>query len=136
MTRLERWALHLAALGVALSGLGYGWAKYFGQRAGEFGPEPHPWLGGLQHAHVLAGPLMVFAFGWVVKGHVLPRLARNSAGRRSGSLAGLLLGFLVLSGYLVQIQATASARAAVAWVHGPLGLAFLLAYLGHWARRA
>lgn len=131
MTRAERWALHGAALAVSFTGIAYGAAKYFGQRSGEFGPEPHPWLGLLQHGHVLAGPFLVFVFGMMVKGHVLPGLGRRASGRRSGLLVASLLGALILSGYLVQIQAEARLRAGFAWVHGPLGLLFLLAYAGH-----
>lgn len=131
MTRAERWALHGAALAVSVTGLAYGLTKYFGQRSGDFGPEPHPWLGWIQHSHVLAGPLLVFAFGMMVKGHVLPGLERRARGRRSGLLVALLLGVLIFSGYLLQVQVDPGHRAGLAWVHGPLGLAFLLAYSAH-----
>lgn len=131
MTRAERWGLHAAALAVSLTGLGYGLAKYFGARVGEFGLEPHPWLGGLQHGHVLAGPILVFSFGMMVKGHVLPGVERRAQNRRSGWAVVVLLGALILSGYLAQVQTQPAMREGLAWVHGPLGLGFLVAYGGH-----
>ena len=63
MSVLERWSLHLAALATAGTGLLDGLLRWFGQRAGEFGPEPHPWLGMAQHLHVLLAPLLLFALG-------------------------------------------------------------------------
>lgn len=131
MTRGERWALHLATAGVALSGLAFGALKYFGERAGEFGPEPHPWMAWAQHAHVLAGPLLVFAFGILFKAHVLPALRSRETRRGSGWVLLVVISLLILSGYLLQIQAQATLRQALAWLHAPLGALFLLAYLAH-----
>lgn len=134
MTRGERWGLHLATAGVALTGLAFGALKYFGERAGEFGPEPHPWMPWAQHAHVLAGPLLVFAFGILFKAHVLPALRSHETRRTSGLLLLAAITLLILSGYLLQIQAQATLRQAFAWLHAPLGALFLLAYLAHLLR--
>ena len=137
MTRLERWALHLAALATALTGLAYGWARYFGQRQGEFGPEPHPLQGLFQHGHVLASPILLFALGVVIKGHALPALrARRPQGRFSGWGLLLLLAPLALSGYTLQVCVDPRWRNAIAWCHGPLGLTFLLAYAAHFLTSA
>lgn len=132
MNALERWSLHLAALATAATGLLYGWTRYFGSRLGEFGPEPHPWQGVFQHAHVLASPFLVFALGMLVKGHALPALrARKAEGRGTGLGLLLLLAPLVLSGYLLQVVVDPAWRTAFAWIHGPLALLFLLAWAGH-----
>lgn len=132
MTTLERWSLHLAALLTALTGLAYGWARYFGGRPGEFGPEPHPLQGLFQHAHVLTGPALVFALGVMVKGHALPALrAHAPKGRASGLALGLLIAPLILSGYALQVCVDPRWRAAIAWLHGPLALLFILAHLAH-----
>lgn len=132
MNRLERWSLHVAALATAITGLGYGWARYFGQRLGEFGPEPHPWQGLFQHAHVLTGPVLLFLLGMVLKGHALPA---SGTGKQPGSTAGLglllILAPMVLSGYALQICVDPRWRMAMAWIHGPLALVFLLAYATH-----
>jgi hypothetical protein len=129
MSRLERFSLHLATLAMGATGLLYGWLKYFHQRAGDFGPEPYPLQAWAQHGHVLAGPLMVFALGVMVKGHVMPVLR---AGTVRGRLAGLWTAWMaapmVLSGYALQVCVEAGTRKAVAWVHGPLALVFLAGY--------
>lgn len=132
MTPLERWSLHLAALTTALSGLAYGWARYFGQRVGEFGPEPHPWQGFFQHAHVLTGPVLLFCLAISLKGHALPALgAGKTRSRRAGQGLMLLIAPMILSGYALQICVDPRWRSAIAWIHGPTALLFLLAYLTH-----
>ncbi|MBK8794661.1 MAG: hypothetical protein IPN59_16440 [Holophaga sp.] len=132
MSAWERWSLHLAALITALSGLTYGWTRYFGQHLGEFGPEPHPLQGLFQHAHVLAGPVLLFLLGMTLKGHAFPAV---SVGKTKGRKAGLgliaILAPMVLSGYALQVCVDPRWRTAFAWIHGPLALLFLLAYFAH-----
>ncbi len=135
MTPLERWSLHLAALTTAGTGLLDGLLRWFGQRAGEFGPEPHPWLGLVQHLHVLAAPVLVFTLGVMVRGHLWPRLGRSLEGRRTGLGAALLIAPMVFSGYGLQVVASPAWRGGLAWVHGLSAGLFLLAYLGHLALR-
>lgn len=132
MTSLERWSLHLAALLTGATGLLYGWLRYYGQRAGEFGLEAHPLQATLQHLHALAAPLLVFALGMLVRGHVLPmwRSGRHG-GRASGILLALILAPMVLSGYAVQVVTEPKWRLAFAWVHGVLSLLFLVGYGVH-----
>ncbi len=135
MSPLERWALHGAALITAATGLLDGGLRYFGQRMGEFGSEPHPWLGTAQHLHVLAGPLLVFALGVLVRGHLWSRLRGGAEGRRTGLAAALLIAPMVLSGQGVQVAVEPAVRLAMAWAHGLSAGLFLLAYLGHLALR-
>ena len=132
MTSLERWSLHIAALLTGITGLLYGWLRYYGQRMGEFGAEAHPLQATLQHLHVLAAPLLVFALGMVVRGHVLP-MWRNGrpGGRASGVLLALVLAPMVLSGYAVQVAVEPGWRLTFAWIHGVTSLLFLLAYCVH-----
>ncbi len=132
MTLLERWSLHVASLLVGLTGLLYGWLRYFGQRAGEFGLEPHPLQALLQHLHVLTAPVLVFTLGLVVKVHVLPLWRRGRAsGRPSGVVLALIMGPMVMAGYLVQVATDPTWRGACAWVHGLASLLFLLGYAVH-----
>ena len=135
MSRFERWALHLGAWLTGLSGLGYGWLRYFRTVPGEFGPEPHPLQGPLQHAHVLAAPLLLFALGMMVRGHFALKVRVPSReGRRTGWGLALLIGPMVLAGYGVQVATEPAWRTALAWIHGVASLLFLLAYLGHGLR--
>ena len=143
MTALERWSLHLGALLTALSGLATGWLRTFGRVAGEFGPEPHPLQGLAQHLHVLAAPLLLFALGMAVRGHLAAKLRAGAERRGTGLGLGLLILPMVASGYLLQVAVAPGWRLAWAWVHGPASLLFLVAYLGHglqalkaWVQRA
>ncbi|MDP1832047.1 MAG: hypothetical protein Q8K67_08305 [Geothrix sp.] len=131
MTPLERWSLHLAALATAGTGLLDGLLRWFGERAGEFGPEPHPWLGMAQHLHVLVTPLLVFTLGMMVRGHLWARLQKGPEGRRTGLGTAFLIAPMVLSGYGIQVVASPAWRGGLAWIHGISAGVFLLAYLGH-----
>jgi hypothetical protein len=129
---LERWSLHLSALVVGLSGLVYGWLKYFHQRMGDFGPEPYPFQGLARHLHVLAAPVLVFALGMLVRGHVLPALrGAGTSGRRTGLLAAGILAPMILSGYGVQVCVDPGLHGVLAWIHGPASILFLVAYGAH-----
>lgn len=137
MNPLERWSLHLSAAGMALTGLLYGWLKYFHQRAGEFGPEPYRLQGWSQHAHVFLGPVLVFTLGVMVRGHVVPSLRSGTRrGRRSGLGVAAVLAPMVMAGYGMQICVDPAWRTALAWVHGPSSLLFLAAYGFHLLGRA
>jgi hypothetical protein len=135
MKALERWSLHGSALAMGLSGLSYGYLKYFGQRQGPFGPEQSPLQGWAQHAHVLLGPWLVFSLGMVVKAHVAPRLKAGRA-RRTGFAVALVLAPLVLSGYTVEVAVEPAWRVGCAWVHGCVALLFLAGYAVHLLRPA
>jgi len=132
MMALERRGLHAAALAAALTGGLYGWFRYFGQRMGDFGPEPSPWQGIWHHLHVLAAPLLLFMLGVVLRGHLLPKLRAGAReGRRTGLTLGLLVAPMVLSGYGIQVVTEARWHVALAWIHGLSSLLFVSAYLVH-----
>lgn len=135
MNRWERWALRVGMLLTGGSGLFYGAVHYFGARRGEFGPEPHPLQGPLQHVHVLLAPLLVFAIGMATRGHASGMLShRVQLGRRSGLLLLALSAPMVLSGYGIQVAMAASLRTALAWAHGVTSLVFFAAYVLHWLK--
>lgn len=132
MSPLERWALHVSALVTGTTGLVDGLLRWFGARAGEFGPEPHPWLASAQHLHVLAAPTLVFCLGVLVRGHLQAKLGQGEmAGRASGLRIAGLIAPMVMSGYLVQVATSPALRTCYAWVHGISSVGFLLAYGGH-----
>ena len=135
MRRFERWSLHLGALLTGLSGLVYGWMRYFGKVQGEFGIEPHPLQALVQHLHVLAAPLLLFALGMMVRGHLYTKLRTGAPeGRRTGMGLGFLILPMVASGYLVQVATSPAWRLTFAWVHGLASLLFLISYAGHGLR--
>jgi hypothetical protein len=131
----ERWSLHLGAFLTGLSGLVYGWMRYFGKVQGEFGIEPHPLQGLVQHLHVLAAPLLLFALGMMVRGHFYTKLKIGTReGRRTGMGLGFLIFPMVTAGYLVQVATAPTWRLMFAWVHGVTSLLFLSSYVGHGLR--
>ncbi|HJU82824.1 MAG TPA: hypothetical protein VJ600_01300 [Holophagaceae bacterium] len=132
MTKLEKLSLHLAALLTGLTGLLYGWLRYYGQVQGEFGPEPHHLQPLMQHLHVLTAPLLLFALGLVVRGHLWPKLrSGRPEGRRTGLFLGLVLAPMVMSAYGLQIATEPAWRMGLAWIHGVTSLLFLLGYGVH-----
>ena len=135
MSPWERWSLHLAALATAGTGLFDGLLRWFGTRMGEFGPEPHPWLGMAQHLHVLLAPLLVFTLGMMVRGHLWSRLRKGPEGRHTGLGAAFLIAPMIFSGYGLQVVTSPAWRGGFAWAHGISAGAFLLAYFGHLALR-
>ncbi len=135
MTPVERWSLHLAALLTGGTGLMDGLLRWFGQRAGDFGPEAHPWLGFAQHLHVLVAPALLFCLGVMVRGHLWTKFRQGREGRRTGLGAALLIAPMVFSGYAIQVVTTPTWRLGMAWAHGLSAGAFLLTYFGHLARQ-
>ena len=132
MKDLERFSLHVSAVLMGVSGLLYGWLKYFHQRAGDFGPEPFALQGWAQHAHVVTGPVLVFTLGMLMRGHVLPALRYGARrGRATGLLLVAILGPMILAGYGMQICVDPGLRRVFAWIHGPSALLFLLGYGVH-----
>ena len=134
MMAWERRSLHATAVAAALTGGLYGWFRYFGQRLGDFGPEPSPWQGWWQHAHVLAAPLLLFMLGVVARGHLLLKLrAGGREGRRTGLAVAFLIAPMVLAGFGIQVATDERWRLALAWVHGVSASLFTLGYLVHLA---
>ena len=135
MRRFERWGLRLGFVLGGVTGVVYGALRYFGQTNGEFGPEPSPWQPFWQHAHVLAAPVLLFALGIAVRGHVFGMLNRGvRRGRRTGLVLAGLLSPLAIGGYAVQVVTGASLRAVLGWSHAVLGVAFVVLYAVHWAK--
>jgi len=135
MTRIERWGLHLTTLFMGGTGLLYGWTKYYGQRMGDFGPEPHPLQGLLQHSHVVGAPLMTLALGLVLRAHFVPKMRGGKTdGRSTGLLVAFSLAPMLLAGYGIQVCTDESLRRLWAWIHGLGSCAYLAAYAWHFLR--
>ena len=131
MSLWERWVFRAAFAASLLTGLLYGWVRFFGERLGEFGPEPHPWQSTLQHLHVLAVPTLVFGFGLLLRAHVLPSLRETKARRPSGLLLLGLMAPLVFSGYLRQTSVSPFWQGLWSWTHIISGCLFGLGGILH-----
>ncbi|MGH9857303.1 MAG: FAD:protein FMN transferase, partial [Acidobacteriota bacterium] len=88
--------------------------------------EPH-----MLSAHILIAPLLVLAFGAILHGHILFKIAAGSAtARRSGFILIPTFAVMVISGYLLQVI-TSDFREALVWVHLGSGLVWIIFYAGH-----
>ncbi len=107
---------------------------YFLQRAGDFGPLPHPlepWMLKLHGAFAFAA-LWIGGVLWAV--HIVPAWRRGH--RRGSGIATLVLfAILAVSGYLLYYGSGDTLRATVALAHWLIGLAVLGPLLVHVLRR-
>jgi hypothetical protein len=132
MTRFEAWLLHCATLLVGGGGLVYSWMRYAARPADPFAVVNHPWQPQVQHLHVLAAPLLVFALGLIWRGHAWAgvRLA-IVARRRSGWVLLSTATPMVASGYLLQTATEPSWRQAWLAIHLGASALWLAGYLAH-----
>lgn len=132
--RLERWVHHLAAAAVGLSGMAYGFMKYLMEPDPDsFSVVSHPFQPHALHVHVLSAPVLVLAFGLLLRDHAVERAGNRgwTRARRSGLFVLFVLVPMTASGYLLQTATSQSWLRALAWIHGLSGLAFLGGAAGH-----
>jgi len=132
MTRFEAWLLHLATLLVGGGGLVYAWMRYLVRPEDPFAVVNHPWQPQVQHLHVLAAPLLVFAIGLVWKTHAWPGVRLRAAARRRSGLALVATAApMIASGYLLQTATDPSWRQAWLVIHLAASALWLGGYLAH-----
>jgi len=141
VTRAQKLLLTAATFLVALTGIVYAIFKYLGDSLATRWPslfsgadDPftavhHPLEPWSLDVHVLAAPVLVFAFGWIFKDHVLAKLTAGGVpARRSGVLGVILFVPMVLSGYLLQVVTRESLHAPLVVIHLISGGLFALTY--------
>src|SRR5438128_2419924 len=84
------------------SGVVFAAMKYWMKSDDPFAVVNHPWQPHVLSAHVLLGPIAVFAFGWTFASHMLPALVNRAPNRASGIVSMVLIVPMVASGYLMQ----------------------------------
>ncbi|PYQ12489.1 MAG: hypothetical protein DMH00_06155 [Acidobacteria bacterium] len=131
--RFEKLLLATATVLAGGSGLVYAWMKYITANRDPFSVVNHPWQPYMLSAHVLSAPALLFAFGLIVREHILGRYRdpRARRGRRTGILASWLLAPMVASGYALQALASQSPRRATGLFHLGAGILFLVFYAAH-----
>ena len=132
---MKRWEVrlgHAAVAAVGVSGIVYGWMKYFLAGRDPDSALGSPWQPAVLKLHVLAAPIAVFAIALIFRAHAVVRLRSGGASGR-GSGIGLLgaAAPLVFSGYLVQVFVGDAARKWCGWIHAVLGVAFLAVWFTH-----
>jgi hypothetical protein len=132
MTRGESWTVQAATLLVGGTGLVYAWMLYLLAPADPFSPVHHPWQPLVQHLHVLAAPLLVFATGLIWRRHVWHGWRMGIGGRRrSGVSITLTLVPMAASGYLLQVSVDERWRQVWVIVHLVASGLWLLGFLVH-----
>lgn len=115
-----------------VTGLVYGWMRYFVHPADEYAVVNHPWQPTLQHLHVLFVPGLVLMLGMFWSAHAA---ARWRSGARDGRYSGLMLWLcalpMVFSGYALQISVSDAARRVWIFIHVAASLVWCLGYAGH-----
>ncbi len=120
---------------MAVSGLAHYYLKHFTKTDDPFAVVNHPLEPVMQKIHILAAPLFLFAMGAMARSHILDNGRRRENGRRlrkSGVIAMIVLPFMVLSGYALQVIPDAALLDDLALVHLAVGLAFVAVFSGHW----
>jgi len=133
MTRIERWLLDLSIGLSALTGSVYYVMKEWMRPRDPFSVLGHPWQPHVLSAHVLVGPLVIFALGLIAREHIVDRIVsgRPQTGRRTGLLITSLALPMVLSGYLLQVVTSPGPRRFVSLLHLVSGLLFALLFVSH-----
>lgn len=132
LTRAEAWLVQLASLAVGGTGVVYAVMRYLVSPQDPFAVVNHPWQPAVQHAHVLAAPLLVLAAGVLWRAHVRPSLRhRVAARRRSGWAALLSLAPMAATGYLLQVSVSPTWQTIWTVLHVATSLAWVAGYALH-----
>lgn len=131
MSRAQVALLQLSLLAMAISGLVFAWMKYFMKSDDPFAVVNHPWQPYMLDAHVLLGPVAVFAIGWVFGNHIWPAYRSGAPNRASGIVSMLFIVPMTVSGYLMQVSAADATRKAFAVTHWVSVGLFAAGYIVH-----
>ena len=132
MTRFERWSVWFTSLATVVTGFVYLWMKYLMTPAEPWSVINHPLQPWVLKAHILVAPLLVFSVGLVAMKHIWRhyRSARRTA-RRTGITTALVLGPMVISGYLIQSVTAEGLLRVVAIAHMVTGSVYAAGLLAH-----
>ena len=123
--------LNASATLMAVTGVAFAVMKYFMKSDDPFAVINHPLQPYALSAHVLLGPLAVFAFGWTFAAHILPALAYGAPKRATGIATIVLIVLMVASGYLMQISTGDATRKVFAVAHWISSGSFVIGYVAH-----
>lgn len=132
MTRGEAILVHTANLLVGGTGLFYAAVLYLVTPTDEFAVVNHPIQPHLQHLHVLAAPLLVFAIGLVWRRHAVAswRLGVRDRHRSGAAMIGLIAP-MIASGYLLQVAVDPSWRRIWVGIHLATSALWVASTLAH-----
>jgi hypothetical protein len=132
VTTFERWAVWSTSIATLVTGTIYLWMKYLVASEDPLAVVNHPWQPYILKLHILVAPLLVFSIGVVALRHVWRHLrGRTPSGRRTGLLTVVILGPMIMSGYLIQAITDQGWLEVMAISHIATGLIFGLGLLAH-----
>jgi len=126
----SRMTLYVVCLGVWFSGGLWLLLHHYFLRQGEFGPEANPLEPWCLRIHGAFAFLAIWLFGLMWGIHIA-KLWPLSLRRWSGSAMAGVLGFLILSGYLLYYVGNDNARSVVSVLHWVIGLASPVVFFWH-----
>lgn len=127
MSRFEKWSVWSTTFLIAATGIGYFWTKYLTVSADPFSIINHPLQPVFLKLHILVAPLFLLALGLVAGRHIWTHFRSGIRwSRRSGVSAALVIGPMILTGYLIQVIIGEGWLRAMALSH----IAFGILYLG------
>lgn len=133
MTRFESLLLQMSTVMSALSGAIFLAMKHLLKNDDPFSVLGHPWQPHMLAAHVLVGPVVVFALGLISRDHILNgyRNGTRKGGRRSGASSILLAAPMIVSGYFLQIVTGETLKLVLVIVHVASGTMFVSLFFWH-----
>jgi hypothetical protein len=136
LTRAQSLFFRFADLVVSGSGLAYAYFVFVAApSADDFSVVASPLQPVMQHLHVLAAPLLVFAVGWLWSQHAMKRFGHARAGLKPGKFSGYALLFLffpmAMTGYLLQVSVDETLRRTMSLAHTALSLAWVASSAVH-----
>ena len=141
--RLARWQVMLLIIsGILLWLSGAAWLllHYYGQVAGEFGPETNPLEPWFLRVHGLVLIPALLGFGGLFVVHI-PKGWKNSYQRNVGIALTAALATLIITGYMLYYVGDEWLRDWTSIIHWALGLAIPALFIWHylharWIRRS
>jgi len=130
LSRPRRAGLTVVGVGLWLSGTAWILFHYFLTRPGQFGPSPHPldpWWLRLHGAFAMA---VIWSAGLLWAAHIVNGW-RSGRRRVSGVFLAGILGWLILSGYLLYYVGDEAAREWISRLHWIIGLSLPALYVTH-----
>lgn len=132
MRPTAKWLLWITSALTGLTGAVYWWMDTMMEPVDEWAVINHPLQPWVLKAHLLVAPVLVFSVGVIATEHIWKHF-RNAVrqGRRSGLGAMLVVGPMILSGYLLQTLTQPTWLEAMAWLHLGTGTVYLAALVTH-----
>lgn len=134
LAKWQIWLLTLSGSALWLSGSAWLLLHYFGQVEGEFGPETNPlepWMLRLHGAALIPALLGIGAL-FVVH---IPKGWKDRRQRWIGGGLTVLVGLLILSGYLLYYASGDDFRGLVSLIHWVIGLGVPVIFIWHYVSR-